>query len=205
MINGRKEKIMKKILALLLVCVIAFAIVSCNEEPTPPSEFSVFEEAIDQTPASKINVNTKITTEVEILHSTIETVLNPNGSATINFYIERLNSDDFTTSETVVSKTGTVTLNKDGTYSDGGEFKNTLGANIATVKLGLDSSKLENYTVESGVLSATVKAENTAAVLGTAIGYDVNFMLTVSDGNVVSIVIKYTSDFGPVEAVISYN
>ncbi len=196
---------MKKFLALLLVCVMAFAVVSCdNGGEEFASEFADFEKAISQTPSSKINVSTKITTELGILHSTVETTFNPNGSASVNFYIERFNSD-FTSSDVVVTKTGTVTLNKDGTYSDGGEFQDTLGANVASVKLGLDSSKLESYTIENGVLSASVKAENTAAVLGTEIGYDVNVMLTVGAGKVVSVVINYTSDFGPVEAIVSYN
>ncbi len=196
---------MKKFLAILLVCVMAFAVVSCdkgNEEP--PTAFAEFEKAIDQTPASKINVSTKITTELGILHSTVDTTFNPDGSASVSFYIERFNSD-FTSSDVVVTRTGTVTLDKDGNYSDGGAFKDALGANVASVKLGLDSTKFESYAMENGVLSATVKAENTAAVLGTAIGYDVNFMLTVGAGRVVSVVINYTSDFGPVEAIVSYN
>ena len=197
---------MKKFLALLLVCVMAFAVVSCDnggEEPAP-SEFADFEKAINQTPASKINVSTKITTQLGILHSTVETVFNPNGSATVNFYIERFNTD-FSSAETVISKKGSVTLNSDGTYSDGGEFKDSLGANIPTVKLNLDAAKFESYTIEGGVLTANVKAENTAYVLGTDVGYDVSFMLTVGAGRIVSVVLNYVSDFGPIEAIVSYN
>ena len=196
---------MKKFLALLLVCVMAFAIVSCgNNGGDSDSVFADFEKAIEQTPASKVSVNTKITTELGILHSTVETTFNPNGSASISFYIERFNSD-FTSSDVVITKSGTVTLNADGSYSDGGDFADTLGSNIASVSLDLDEAKLESYSIEGGVLSASVKAENTAAVLGTEIGYDVDFMLTVGNGRVVSLVINYTSDNGPVEAIVSYN
>lgn len=196
---------MKKFLAILLVCVMAFAVVSCNKgNEEPPSAFAEFEKAIDQTPASKVNVSTKITTELGILNSTVDTVFNPDGSATVSFSIERFNSD-FTTSDVVVTRTGTVTLNKDGTYSDGGTFKDTLGANVASVKLALDEAKLASYTIENGVLSASVEAENTAAVLGTDIGCDVSFMLTIGSGRIVSLVIAYESDFGPVEAIVSYN
>ena len=105
----------------------------------------------------------------------------------------------------VITKTGTVVLNKDGTYSDGGAFTDTLGDSITNVKLTFDETKLESCVIENGVLSASVAAENTMAVLGTDIGYDVDFMLTTGEGRVVSVVINYESDFGPVEAVISYN
>ena len=197
---------MKKFLALLLVCVMAFAVVSCeNGGDDAVLEFEDFEKAIDQTPASKITVSTKLTTVLGILHSNVETTFNPNGSATVKFYIERLNAEDFTSSETVISKEGTVTLNKDGTYSDGGAFKDALGDSVASVNLVLDSAKLESYTIEGGVLSATVKAENTASVLGTEIGSDVSLMLTVGEGKIVSLVLNYTTDFGPVEAIVSYN
>ena len=185
---------------------MAFAVVSCeNGGDDAVLEFEDFEKAIDQTPASKITVSTKLTTVLGILHSSVETTFNPNGSATVKFYIERLNAEDFTSSETVISKEGTVTLNKDGTYSDGGAFKDALGDSVASVNLVLDSAKLESYTIEGGVLSATVKAENTASVLGTEIGSDVSLMLTVGEGKIVSLVLNYTTDFGPVEAIVSYN
>jgi hypothetical protein len=196
---------MKKFLALLLVCVMAFAIVSCgNNGGDSDSVFADFEKAIEQTPASKVRVDTKITTELGILHSTVETTFNPNGSASVYFYIQRFNSD-FTSSDVFITKSGTVTLNADGSYSDGGDFADTLGSNIASVSLDLDEAKLESYSIEGGVLSASVKAENTAAVLGTEIGYDVDFMLTVGNGRIVYLVINYTSDNGPIEAIVSYN
>ena len=88
---------------------------------------------------------------------------------------------------------------------NGGAFTDTLGDSITNVKLTFDETKLESCVIENGVLSASVAAENTMAVLGTDIGYDVDFMLTTGEGRVVSVVINYESDFGPVEAVISYN
>ncbi len=194
---------MKKILALLLICIMAFAVVSCDE-PEPSTEFSVFEKAIDQTPAAKVKVLTKITTEIGVLNSTVETVFNPDGSANISYTVEKFNSD-FTSPETVITKSGVVTLNKDGNYSDGGEFQGALGENIASVNLNLEASKLESYSIEGGILTATVKAENTAAVLGAAIGADVSLMLTTSNNRVISIVINYTTELGTVEAIVSYN
>ena len=182
---------------------MAFAVVSC-EEPEPPTEFSAFEEAIDQTPASKVKVATKITTELGVLNSTVETVFNPDGSANINYTVQKFNSD-FTSPEAVITKSGAVTVNKDGSYSDGGQFQGVLGENIAAVNLNLDAAKFESYSIEGGILTATVKAENTASVFGAAIGADVSFMLTTSNNRVISVAINYTIAAGTVEAIVSYN
>ena len=200
---------MKKLLALLLICVMAFAVVSCDdEEPVvdvqdPNAVFDVFYTAIDQTPADKITLDSKFTSAVGVLESKIITKFNPNGSATIDYYIEDFNGDSLS-SEIKDSINGVVTLNKDGSYSDGGTFQGLLGANIPSVNLSLDSAKLASYSIEGGVLSATVAAANTAAVFGVAIAYDVNFMLTVSNSSVISLVISYVTELGTMETLVTY-
>ena len=195
---------MKKFLALLLVCLIAFAAVSCDEEPTAPSEFEVFEKAISQTLASNVRVETKMTIGGEVLESWVETVFHPDGSADITYYIDKIDTD-FDGSNADSNEAVTVTLNKDGTYSDGGAFVGQLGENVASVKLNLDAAKLDGKTIEGGVLSASVKAENTAQVFGREIGADVNFVLTVSENRVISLSMNYTTELGPVEVLATYN
>ena len=201
---------MKKFLALLLVCIMALAVVSCDKGETPPPaqtpvavDFSVFETAIDQTPAAEIKLETKLTTELGVLNSTVETVFNPNGSATVNYYIEKFNTG-FETADTVIPMTGTVTLGKDGSYSDGGEFQGLIGSNPTAVNLTLDATKFASYAIDGTTLSAVVKAENTAAVFGAAIAADVNFILTVSNNRVISVVLNYTTAAGAVESIVTY-
>ena len=200
---------MKKFLALLLVCVVAFAVVSCDKgEPAPmptvtTPDFAEFKTAIDQTPAASVSVKTEMTTELGVLNSNIVTIFNPDGSATVNYYIEKINPG-FETSDDVIPVNKTVTLNPDGSYSDGGEFQGLLGGTVAGVKLNLDATKFASYTVDGGVLSASVKAENTASVFGTAIAADVNFILTISNGRVVSVVLNYATSIGSVKSIISY-
>ena len=183
---------------------MAFAVVSCDEEPAAPSEFEVFEKAISQTLASNVRVETKMTIGGEVLESWVETVFNPDGSAVITYYIDKIDTG-FDGSNADSNGPVTVTLNKDGTYSDGGAFVGQLGENVASVKLNLDATRLDGKTIEGGVLSASVKAENTAQVFGREIGADVNFVLTVSENRVISLSMNYTTELGLVEVLATYN
>ena len=201
---------MKKLFALLLISIMAFAVVSCDkgaqqQQPTAEQQqFEDFTHAVNQTPAAQIKVVTEFTTELGVLGSTIDTRFNPDGSATINYSIENFDSD-FVGAAPVITKTGTVTLNKDGSYSDGGEFEGLIGSSVSSVLINLDSTKFESYNIDGGTLSAVVKAENTEAVFGTAIAADVNFMLTISNDRVISVVLNYKVAAGTVETVISYS
>ena len=65
----------------------------------------------------------------------------------------------------MVTKSGEVTIGKDGSYSDGGAFVGQLGATVAEVNIVLDETKIENCDIDGNVLTATVKAENTRRFL----------------------------------------
>ena len=194
---------MKKFLAILLVCLMAFTVVSCGPEEEA-GEFDKFLTAVDQTPASKINVVSKLTTDLGVLNATVETVFNPDGSANLTYSVENFNTD-FSSDEVKLTKTGTVVLNKDGSYSDGGEFSGVIGENVVAVNISLDETKFDSYKVQGNVLTASVKAENTQAVFGVEISADVSFMLTISNNRVVSITMNYTVESGAMEVVCSYN
>ncbi len=200
---------MKKFLALLLVCVVALAVVSCDKNtpvPTPvvePADFADFNSAINQTPAARVTVETTMTSDLGILKSIIKTVFNPDGSATVDYYIEKFNPD-FDDARDIIPYAKVITLNPDGSYSDGGEFAGLLDG-VASVNINLDSTKFASYNVENGTLSASVKAENTAAVFGAAINADVNFLLTISNNRVISVVLNYTTELGAFQSVIYYS
>ena len=200
---------MKKFLALLLVCLMAFAVVSCDKgEPAPTTptvevtDFAAFKTAIDQTPAASVSVNTVMTTDFGALKSNIVTIFNPNGSATVNYYIEKFNTGF--DGDTIVPFEASVTLNSDGSYSDSGEFQGLLAGSVASVNLNLDATKLTSYTIDGETLSAVVNAENTAAVFGAAIAADVSFNLTIANGRVVSVILNYTTSVGTIKSIISY-
>ena len=144
-----------------------------------------------------------MTTALGTLTSIVDTVFNPNGSATIDYYIEKFNTSFDNGGEKLVYDS-VVTLNADGSYSDGGVFEGLIGSAPTAVNINLDATKLASYSIEGGVLSASVKAENTAAVLGAAIDADVSFMLTISSNRIISVVLNYATELGAVKSIISY-
>ena len=196
---------MKKFLVLMLALLTVFSFVSCdNDNSEPESVFEKFETAIDQTPASKVTVNTKMVSEFGTLNSKISTVFNPDGTATIDYTIQNFN-ENFDDKGVVITKSGKVTLDKNGNYSDGGEFQGSLGTAVANVNLNLVEEKLGDYKIEGDVLTATVKAADTASVLGTNIAADVALAITVSNNRVISVTMNYELALGAVEVVCSYN
>ena len=198
---------MKKFLVLMLALLTMLSFVACSlwqDEETPAGAFEKFETALDQTPASKVTVETKMTSELGTLNSKIATVFNPDGSAKINYTIENFN-ENFDTDSIKTTKTGELTLNANGSYSDGGEFVGSLGTAVANVNLNLIEEKLGDYKADGNVLTATVKEADTAAVFGTAIGADVSFALTISNNRVISVTMNYEIALGAVEVVCSYN
>ena len=73
---------------------------------------------------------------------------------------------------------GTATVSADGTVS--GDVDAKVSAATA-VKINLDPSKI-TYSIERGILTVTVKAADTQAVLGVDLGADASMTMTVSDG-----------------------
>ena len=175
---------MKKLLAALLVCLMAFTVIACDE-PGEPSAFDPFIYAIDQTPSSKIKIVSELSTSLGVLHATVETTFKTDGGASIAYSVENFSSD-FQNNDIVEVHNGTVTLNKDGSYSDGA-FRGVVGENPVKIEFNFDSSKFESYNVTESVLSGTVKASNTASVFGVEFDSDVAFMLTINNGKVISL------------------
>ena len=194
---------MKKILVITLALLMMFSLVACGGEETPDASasFDEFTAAYAATVPVKITVDTTLETVLGDLTSKVETVFNPNGSSTINYSYEKFNEIS-TDPETKVVVNGTIECDKNGNYSDGGEFVGQNNA-ITGVRLNLDAN-LMDYTVDNDVLTATVKAENVKAVTGVDFGADVVLMVTKSNGKIIAVTASYTSANGPVSIVCSY-
>ena len=193
---------MKRFLIFMLALLTVFSFVACGGDGEPEqASFDEFSAAYAATVPVKITVTTKLETVLGDLNSTVETVFNPNGSSTINYSYEKFNaiSDDPAT-KSVVS--GTVECDKNGNYSDGGEFAGQ-NSTVMGVKLNLDAD-LMDYSVEGDVLTANVKSENVKAVTGVDFGADVVLMVTKAEGKIISVTASYTSANGPVSVVCSY-
>ncbi len=207
---------MKKLLIIMLALLMTFSFVACGETGDGGSgdggsgdekgseetiSFDEFVAAYSATVPVKITVNTKLTTVLGDLNSTVETVFNPNGSSTINYSYEAFNEiSDSAETKSVIS--GTVECDKNGNYSDGGEF---VGQNstVTGIKLNLDASLME-CSINGDVLTANIKAENVKAVTGVDFGADVVLMITKSAGKIISVTANYSSANGPVSIVCSY-
>ena len=203
---------MKKIIALLLALVCVISLAACGEdEPAGGAELDAFTAAVAAADPNGARIETSVSSDTfgVTLAGEYDVTYNEDGSATVAYTYEqlRLIADDTTSADGIKETlTGAATVAADGKVTVV-EGNGTIGAQItavAGIKLNLDGSKM-TYSVSSGMLSATVKAENTASVLGTAIASDVNLVVTVANGSVSAITLSYSTQDGAAEIVCLYN
>ena len=199
---------MKKLLMILLALACAFSMAACNGTTPPPdgdpSDVSAFTTAIAATNPTSVEIDTKLETEIGDLVGEFVITYATDGSAEIEYSYEKFNEFSAGVTEAKSTVEGTVTLNADGSYSDGGELEGEAPA-AAGFTLTLDTAKLKDAEINGNVLTATVEAANNKAVLGIETGYDVEMVLTKSDSGIVSLVVTYTTTSGPATITCSYN
>ena len=198
---------MKKIIALMLIISCVFALGSCkrkkkDDAPSIDTEaVAAIQAKIDASMPETATVTVTLKSALETLESEYNVTYNQDGTATVVYTYEKLNeigeADDYKT-----CGEGTVTIAADGKIV--GAIEGTEALTAVTFDINLDPSKLASVTVKGNMLSATVKAENTAAVLGVDVGVDVNVVVSVSSLGVASVVISYNTATGPVEIVATY-
>ena len=76
--------------------------------------------------------------------------------------------------------------------------------NIVTRNLALDYKKME-YTVDGGVLVATMTKENAKTILGVDAEADVTLNIITSDAKVTGVAMLYTTKNGTVSITCTYN
>ena len=190
---------MKKILALILALTCAFALFACGKEDGPvyTEDAAEFITAFGATDPASIKVTVTADTAEGTLTSTYTTVYTAGKISEITYTIETIPGINST--EDLEVLTGTVTCDASGTYSDGGEIANKLGA--TGIKFDYDSNKISTFTVDGNVLAITVAAADTEAVLGYAIGSDALVTVTKAEGKITSVALSYTG----VTIVCAYN
>lgn len=204
---------MKKILALLLVVSCVLALGSCKLfKKDPPAEetpkfdteaVAAIQAKIDASAPTAANVTVTLTSSLAKLNGEYDVTYNADGSATVVYYYEKLNSFDANSDELISSYEGTTTVGADGTVTD--ELGGTASVEAITFDINLDPSKIDTATVSAGILSTTVKAANAAAVIGVDVNADVSLVVTTGSAGVTSVAISYVSAAGPVEIVATYN
>ena len=223
---------MKKILAMLLAltCVIgcAFVFTACDDACTEhidengdnkcdkcEAEMEVpantedkrtaFNAAIAATKPNTLTVTVTSNSAFGKLKSVYTTVYSTTDSSfTISYHTEEINGG-FEVDGDIIEKDGVITCDSSGNYSDG-EF---MGNNpVATgVNANIMSDRLVNYNVsaDGNILTATVAADDTLAVLGVQYASDVTLILTKNAGKIVSLSFAYGAEASRVSVTCVYN
>ena len=166
---------MKKIIALILALTAVFALVSCDD--ADHSALEPYKAAIDATSPNRATINVSVTNNAlgVTLDGSYVAEYGEDG-ATVTYEYEKLN--EIGADDMICVVKGTATVSADGTVS--GDVDAKVSAATA-VKINLDPSKI-TYSIERGILTVTVKAADTQAVLGVDLGADASMTMTVSDG-----------------------
>jgi len=177
----------------LFSCELPFGIGGGNNNGgDTPTGVAAFNEAIANTNASNVVVETVVNSDLGELNSRYEIVYKEDGSATITYHYEKFNLIGEGADNEIKSEfDGTVTRNADGTYTgDMGD----VDLSGVTAGFKVDLSSLEVTINEAGdVLTATVPAASTEAVLGSAFSEDVALEVSIAGGAVKQIALTFAS------------
>lgn len=206
---------MKKIVAFMLVigCMLAFA--SCNLIPgfggDDKDDDVVDYEAIAAIQAT-IDASAPDIAQISVVHKSSfgelngEYVLsyNEDGSAIVNYTYELFNSfEEGSVSDGIKSEyTGVTVVSPDGTVVD--ELGGIASVEAITFDITLDADKLKDVVVTTGSISAKVAKADTLTVLGVALGYDADIVITVGTNGVASVSISYVTASGTVDIASIY-
>lgn len=181
---------MKKILSLILVITCFGLLMSCDMLSSITSGgnggakgIDAFVTAIENTNPKNITVDIEVETSLGELTSKYTVNYNDDGSAVITYTAEKFNAiGEGAEDELKSTVTGTVTKNADGTFTG-----DTNGVDVSGVTAGfkLDVKKMKDTATineTNTVLTATVAAADTEAVLGTAYDKDVTVVIAIENG-----------------------
>lgn len=200
---------MKKIIALILAISCLLCLASCQfiggekpaEIPDDSASIPDIQAKVDASAPAGAEITVTYKTTLGDLNGSYDVLYNEDGTATVSYSYEKFNTLGEGSTELKSTTTGTVTVAADGSVS--GDL-GTEGLTAVSFELKLDADKLSSVVINAGVLSATVKAENTAAVLGVALTYDVQLIVATGTNGVASMTVAYTTSLGEVEIVTVY-
>lgn len=190
---------MKKIITILLLALLTFSFASCGEGDGPSVDG--FVAAVNNANPEAIEITIKSATALGELSGTYTVTYNEDGSFTIDYVYEKFN--DIGEGDDLKSEvTGKVTCDKNGNYSDGGSLTGKV-ALAEGAKINLAKVKA-TISADGNSLTATVKAEDTKAVLGVELPSDAELVIIKSGDAIVSYSIKYSNASGDVTVSCEY-
>ena len=191
---------MKKTLLLLLVVALAvLSLAACQEEIN--TDLNPYSDAVARTFPTSIRVETTYTDDTfdVTLQGVYTATYNGDGSATVVYEFDKLNPAGSANLYDKVS--GTVTIAADGTVS--GSLDETVAAAVR-LSLNLDASKM-SYSIDRGILTADISAENTKSVLGVALGSAAKLDMRLAGDVIGSYTVNYSTATGSAKIVCIYN
>lgn len=200
---------MKRIIALLLIIGCLFCFAACVKDTGDQSEdftkdIEAIRASLEASAPDIADITVTYDSDLGVLEGVYNVVYNLDGSATVTYSYELFNGfEDGAIADGVKSThTGVATVYADGTLSE--QIGGVASTQAIGFEINLDKSKLSDVSASAGILSAKVKAADTESVLGVAIGYDADIVITAGVDGVIDIVISYTTSTGPIEIHAAY-
>lgn len=194
---------MKKILCLALALLMcASLMIACGDDPAPEvDDLKAFTDALAASAPKTAKVNTTLESALGELNAEYSVTYGEEGTAELVFTREMFNEITADTTEFKSTVTGSASIDAAGNLT--GDLGEGAVSAATVLKLALAKDKM-TYTVDGGILTATVSAENVQSVLGVSTGAETTVKLTVANGVVSSLTVSYTTAEGPATVVAVY-
>ena len=193
---------MKKIIAIALSIVCVFALFACAGQTAYQKDAKDFIDAAASTKISTLNVTVVVDGSQGKLTSTYTTVYNEDSTSTMTYRIETVAGLD--SAEDIAVQEGTVTCDKNGNYSDGGEISGKLGATGAKFDIG--NKLIKDYEISGNSLTIKVAKDDAKEVIGVTTMSDVVIVVSKTNSNAItSVSLSYKGSDGNVAIVCVYN
>ena len=193
---------MKKIIAIALSIVCVFALFACAGQTAYQKDAKDFIDAAASTKISTLNVTVVVDGSQGKLTSTYTTVYNEDSTSTMTYRIETVAGLD--SAEDIAVQEGTVTCDKNGNYSDGGEISGKLGATGAKFDIG--NKLIKDYEISGNSLTIKVAKDDAKEVIGVTTMSDVIIVVSKTNSNAItSVSLSYKGSDGNVAIVCVYN
>ena len=194
---------MKKILCLALALLMcASLMIACGDDPAPEvDDLKAFTDALAASAPKTAKVNTTLESALGALNAEYSVTYGEGGAAELVFTREQFNEITADTTEFKSTVTGSASIDAAGNLT--GDLGEGAVSAATVLKLALAKDKM-TYTVDGGILTATVSAENVQSVLGVDTGAETTVKLTVANGVVSSLTVSYTTAEGPATVVAVY-
>lgn len=197
---------MKKIIAFALAIICIFAVVSCSGGDKYKEQLDAFAAALDNTKPTGAKVVTNFHSGLlGDLDGEFNITYKDDGSSEIAYSYEEFAelTENPTSEEVKKTHTGTVTVDKNGKYTDGDSLNGTAAA-ATGLKINL-GGKLTVKNASNTAITILVKAENTKDVIGTALENDVTLVLTKANDMIATVALSYTTLSGDVLISCAYS